>query len=52
MGGEYIELSQAMREIIGFRETLNELYTHVLDNTKAYQSLSFQARSKTFVIIP
>ena len=52
MESEYIALSQAMREIIGFRETLKEIYTLVLADTKTYQSLSFHAISKTFGVIP
>ena len=52
MEAEYIALSQAMRKIIGFRETLKELYTHVLEDTETYQSLTFNAISKTFGIIP
>ena len=33
MESEYIALSQAMRELIGLREILKELYTYVLNDT-------------------
>ena len=49
---EYIALSQSMRELIGFREILKEIYTHVLNDLKGYNSLTFNTVSKTFGEIP
>jgi hypothetical protein len=52
MEAEYIALSQAMREVIGFREILKEIYSQVLNKKEEFESLSFQAISKTFGSIP
>ena len=52
MEAEYIALSQAMREVIGFREILKEIYSLVLNKKEEFESLSFQAISKTFGSIP
>ena len=52
MEAEYIALSQAMREVIGFRAILKEIHLKVLDNKKAFNSLKFKAISKTFGTIP
>ena len=52
MEAEYIALSQAMRELIGFREILKELYTHTFDDIQEYKSLTFNTISKTFGQIP
>ena len=52
MEAEYIALSQSMRELIGFREILKEIYTHVLKDIQAYDSLTFNTVSKTFGEIP
>ena len=52
MEAEYIALSQAMREVIGFREILKEIYSQVLNNSKEYDTLNFRTVSKTFGTIP
>jgi len=52
MEAEYIALSQAMREVIGFRAILKEIHLKVLDNKKAFNSLKFKTFSKTFGTIP
>ena len=52
MEAEYIALSQSMRELIGFREILKEIYTHVLKDIQTYDSLTFNTVSKTFGEIP
>ncbi len=52
MEAEYIALSQSMREIIGFREILKELYTHTFDDPTGYKALTFNTVSKTFGQIP
>ena len=48
MEAEYIALSTAMRELIPLREILKEIYTHVLQNPKGFQTVSYNAISKTF----
>ena len=52
MEAEYIALSQAMRELIGLREILKEIYFNTFKTPAAVASLKFQAISKTFGIIP
>ena len=52
MESEYIALSQAMREIIGFREILKEIYAQVLLSSEEYDTLDFRTISKTFGEIP
>ena len=52
MEAEYIALSQAMRELIGLRAILKEIYTTVLTDPKDYASLSFNTISKSFGTIP
>ena len=52
MEAEYIALSQAMREIIGLREILKEIYSTVLKSPATYDNLSFRTISKTFGEIP
>ena len=52
MEAEYIALSQAMRELIGLREMLKEIYTTTFNTPQAIKSLKFQAISKTFGEIP
>ena len=52
MEAEYIALSQAMREIIGLREILKEIYSTVLKSPSTYDNLSFRTISKTFGEIP
>ena len=39
-----------MREIIGFREILKEIYSTVMNSAATYDSLSFRAISKTFIL--
>lgn len=51
MEAEYIALSQAMHELIGFRGILKDIYSIVLQS-QDYSSLKFQAKSKTFGTIP
>ena len=36
MEAEYIALSQSMRELIGFREILKKIYTHVLNDIETF----------------
>ena len=48
MESEYIALSQAMRELIGLREILKEIYTHVLNDTAGIKDISYHTISKTF----
>ena len=52
MESEYIALSQAMRELIGLREILKELYTHVLNDIVGIKDISYHKISKTFGNIP
>ena len=52
MESEYIALSQAMRELIGLREILKEIYTHVLNDTAGIKDISYHTISKTFGKIP
>ena len=47
MEAEYIALSQTMRELIGCREILKEIYTHVIHN-KQGSDISYNTVSKTF----
>ena len=52
MEAEYITLSQAMRELIGFRAILKEIYTQVFKDQSGYDALTFNTISKTFKAIP
>ena len=52
MESGYIVLSQAMRELIGIREILEELYTHVLNDTAGIEDISYHTISKIFGKIP
>ena len=52
MEAEYIALSQSMREIIGLREILKEIYITVLNSATDYNNLEFRTVSKTFGEIP
>ena len=52
MESEHIELSQAKRELIGLREILKELCTHVLNHTAGIKDISYQTISKIFGKIP
>ena len=52
MEAEYIALSQAMRELIGLRAMLKEIYSNTFKTPSAITSLKFQAVSKTFGTIP
>ena len=48
MEAEYIALSQAMREVIGLRGILKEIFTTVYCSESDYNKLQFRAISKTF----
>ena len=52
MESEYVILSQAMRELIGLRETLKNVYTHVLNYTAGINNISYHTISKAFRKIP
>ena len=52
MESEYIALSQAMRELIGVREMLKEIYNVILKDSKLFNKLTYHTISKTFSTIP
>ena len=51
MEAEYVALSNAMRDLIGIREILKEIYVHVLCDSKL-KNPSYSTVSKTFGLIP
>ena len=52
MEAEYIALSLAMRELIGLRELLKDIYTTVLNDPKGLEEINYNTISKTFGEIP
>ena len=52
MESEYIALSHSMRELIGTREILKEIYNHVLSNDSGINDPTYTTISKTFGRIP
>jgi hypothetical protein len=52
MEAEYIALSLAMRELIGLRELLKDIYTTVLCDPKGLNKINYHTIAKTFGEIP
>ena len=52
MESEYIALSQSMRELIGVREVLKEIYLIVLKDSASFNKVKYTTHAKTFGCLP
>ena len=52
MESEYIALSQSMRELIGVREVLKEIYEIVLKDSASFKKVQYTTHAKTFGSLP